>query len=57
MLCPVIKNNFKKIKKYYFNIFMSENTLKNNHSYILKYNLYLFYKLSSDLSNIKFIIF
>ena len=26
-----IKNIFKKIKKYYFNIFLNKITLKNNH--------------------------
>jgi len=25
-----VKNNFFKIKRYYFNIFLNKNTLKNN---------------------------
>jgi len=28
--CNDIKNNFKKSKKYYFNIFLEKNNLKNN---------------------------
>ena len=27
-----------KIKKYYFNIFLNKNILKNNHYYIIKYS-------------------
>jgi hypothetical protein len=35
--CVNIKNNFKKINKYYFNIFSNKNTLKNNYYHTLKY--------------------
>ena len=31
------KNNFFKIKKYYFNIFLNKNTLKNNYYDTLKH--------------------
>jgi hypothetical protein len=30
-LCVDIKNNFFKIKKYYFNVFQMKNTLKHNY--------------------------
>jgi hypothetical protein len=30
MICVNVKNNFFKIKKYYFNTFMRKKTLKNN---------------------------
>jgi len=40
-LIRYIKNNFLKIKKYYFNIFFLKNTLKPNQYRIIKYTLYL----------------
>jgi len=36
----MLKINFKKIKKkYYFNAFQNEKTLKNNHYYNIKHYL------------------
>ena len=39
----IIKNKFKKIKKFYSDIFSSKNTLKNNHYYIHKHPLNNYY--------------
>jgi hypothetical protein len=35
----MLKINFLKVKKYYYNIFLNKNTLKNNHYHNTKYRI------------------